>query len=96
MNAPQRFPRRDLLRAASAAAAAPYLLPSGVLARDGKPGAAERLTLAHVGVGGMGGGHLRMSLEFRKLGACNIAAVCEVDEGRLASATKKDGPGCTP
>ena len=47
--------RRKFLASAAAAVAAPYVIPSGVLAADGRPGANDRLTLAHIGVGGMGG-----------------------------------------
>jgi len=86
--------RRDFLAAAGAAVAAPHLLPSGVLAAEGKAGANERLTVAHVGVGGMGGAHLKMSLDFRASGDVNIAAVCEADEARLMGAVKQVGPGC--
>ena len=89
--------RRDLLAGAAAAAAAPYFVPSGVLGGPGKkPAASDRITVAHIGIGGMGGGHLRMSHNFRKSGDVNIAALCDVDEGRLASAVKRTGPGATP
>ena len=52
----------------------------------GRPGANDRLTVAHIGVGGMGGGHLQRMTEFRAEGRVNIAAVCDVDDGRLANA----------
>ena len=65
-----------------------------MLAAAGKPGANERLVLAHIGVGGMGGMHLNMSLQFRQMGAVNVAAVCEADGNRLAAAAKKVGAGC--
>jgi predicted dehydrogenase len=64
------------------------------MAAPGKPGANDRLTLGHIGVGGMGGAHLAMSLEFRRAGAVNIAAVCEIDEKRLAAAAGQVGQGC--
>ena len=88
--------RREFLASASVAAGLPYLVPSGVVAAGGKAGANQRLTVAHVGIGGMGGSHLGMMLKFRELGVANIAAVCEVDDNRLASALKRVGPGCTP
>ena len=81
---------------APAAAGAAYVIPSGVLAAPGKAGANDRLTVAHLGVGGMGGGHLGMSLNFRKLAQLDIAAVCDVDQRRLADAVKRVGTGCTP
>jgi predicted dehydrogenase len=85
--------RRDFLGSAGAMTA-PWLLPSGVLASGDQPGANERLTLGHIGIGGMGGGHLGMSLNFRNLKMVNIAAVCETDSKRLAEAAKKVGQGC--
>ena len=85
--------RREFL-AAVAAAGAPLVIPGGVLASADNPGANERLTLAHVGIGGMGGSHLNMSLNFRKSGDVNIAAVCEADANRLAAAAKRVGDGC--
>jgi len=86
--------RRTFLASAAAGVAAPYLLPAGVLAAEGKPGANERLTVAHIGVGGMGGSHLGWSLAFRDQGAVNIAAVCEADRNRLVAAAKRVGDGC--
>jgi predicted dehydrogenase len=51
--------RRQLLRygvaGAAGAIAAPYFIPSGVLAADGKPGANERITIGAIGVGGRAG-----------------------------------------
>jgi predicted dehydrogenase len=88
-----RVGRRRFL-ASSTALAIPYLVPSGVLARSGRPGANDRLTLAHIGVGGMGGAHLDMSLTFRNEGRVNIAAVCDADAKRLAAAGLKVGNGC--
>ena len=85
--------RRDFL-ASVTAASVPRFIPAGVLAAAGKPGAGERLTLAHIGIGGMGGGHLGNTLQFRQMGAVNIAAVCEADGNRLAAAAKKVGTGC--
>jgi predicted dehydrogenase len=50
-----RVSRRQLLKygiaGAAGAVAAPYFIPSGVLAADGKPGANERITLGVIGVG---------------------------------------------
>ncbi len=88
-----RLSRRSFL-IASSMAAAPYVIPSGVLAWSGRPGANERLTLGHIGVGGMGGTHLDISLKFREEGLVNVAAVCEVDTERLAAAATRVGDGC--
>ncbi|MBM4088318.1 MAG: Gfo/Idh/MocA family oxidoreductase [Planctomycetes bacterium] len=88
------FGRREFLIRSAAAVMAPLVIPSGVLAWLGRPGANERLTLGHIGVGGMGGAHLDVSLALRKLDSVNIAAVCEADSNRLAAAAKKVGEGC--
>ena len=94
-----KITRRTLLKAAGAAGAVsgfPYIISSGVLAAPGQPGANDRLTIGHIGVGGMGSVHLGNMLEFRKQGRVNIAAVCDVDENRLAAAVKTAGPGVEP
>jgi predicted dehydrogenase len=49
-----RFSRRQLLKLGAAGAGAivaPCFIPSGVLARDGKPGANERIAVGAIGVG---------------------------------------------
>ncbi len=96
MAEPRAFRRREFLGVAGAGLSVPYLVPHGVLAAPGKPGANDRLTVAQVGIGGMGGSHLSMMLKFREMGVANIAAVCEADEKRLAAALKRVGGGCTP
>ncbi len=87
-----RLRRRDFLTAL--AAVGPLVVPSGTLAWAGQPGANDRLTVAHIGVGGMGGTHLAISLDFRQAGLLNIAAIAEADANRLAAAAKKVGEGC--
>jgi len=84
--------RREFLTTAAAAVSLPYLLPGEALARPGKPGANERLTLGHIGVGGMGGYHLGDIKGRATRGEVNLAAVCDVDENRLASASRVAGP----
>lgn len=88
--------RRQALKSAAAVVAAPYFIPSGVLAAPGRPGANERLSVAQAGIGGMGRSHLRMLMEFRKSGEVDIPAVCDVDEERLAYAARVTGPGTVP
>ncbi len=85
--------RRQFLAASGAAFAAPYIVPSGALAFNGRPGANDRLTVAHIGVGGMGTGHLRRTMKLRDAGHVNIAAVCDVDKRHLAKAAKLAGSG---
>lgn len=86
--------RRAFLTAAATGIALPTLIPSRVLGTETRPGANDRLTVAHLGVGGMGGTHLGNMLSFRDQGVVNIAAVCEADSKRLAAAVKRVGTGC--
>jgi predicted dehydrogenase len=90
-------PRRTFLKNAGSAAAvasvaAPYVIPAGVLAAPGVAGANDRLTFGHIGVGGMGGYHLRDMVGRMRKGEVNIAAVCDIDEKRLANASRNAGP----
>ena len=55
MNQPiVRLGRRQFLATAAGAALAPYFVPSRVLGAPDSPSANDRLTVAHIGVGGMG------------------------------------------
>jgi predicted dehydrogenase len=93
-----KLTRRNFLKTASTTVAAgttlglPQIVASRVLGAPGQPGANERLTFGHIGVGGMGNYHLDDMLNRVKSGEANIAAVCDVDEKRLANAAKKAGP----
>ena len=97
-----KIARRAFLKTTSAAVLGgtalgfPQVIPSCVLGAPGLPGANGRLTLAHIGVGGMGTVHLKNMLEFRKEAKVNIAAVCDADEKRLVAAVKLAGPGVEP
>jgi len=99
----RRMTRRRFLGAAAGAVAAPYVLTSSALGADGKPPASERIAMGFIGVGSMGGGHVR---SFTSFGQVQSVAVCDVDarhrdgarktiESRYAS-TKRDGKykGC--
>ena len=84
------FARRDFLKASSFALGAtalgfPTFIPASAF------GASQRLTLGHIGVGGMGGFHLNHMVALMEQGQINVAAVCDVDEKRLAAAHKKAG-----
>src|SRR5437660_12779144 len=69
--------RRELL---GAAIAIPTIIPSGVLAMPGRRlGANDRIVTATVGCGGMGSNHILP----------DAAAVCDVDDNRLAAAIKR-------
>jgi predicted dehydrogenase len=91
MTKQRQVDRRTFLRTAGAAISVPCVIPSGVLASPGRPGANERITLGHIGVGGMGNGHLGRGLQFRELGMTNVAAVCDVDQKRLAASVQRCG-----
>lgn len=72
--------RRDFL------AAAPLILPPGVLAAPGRRGANDRIYLGHIGMGGRAKGLYRELEPLRKSGDCASVAVCDVDSERLAEA----------
>jgi predicted dehydrogenase len=83
--------RRDFLKASAvtlgaAALGIPDFIPARVFAAAGRPGANDRLNIGHIGVGGMGGGHLGYTLARQSRGEVNVVAVCDVDEKRLVSA----------
>ncbi|MCB1124777.1 MAG: Gfo/Idh/MocA family oxidoreductase, partial [Verrucomicrobiae bacterium] len=54
------------------AAVAPMILPSGVLAAPGRPGANDRIVTGHIGVGGKGTGNMKNISE-------HVGAICDVD-----------------
>ena len=84
MKRTNKLNRREFLAAVGAAASVPYLIPSDVLAKANRPGANDRIVTAHIGVGGMGGYHLRDMKKRMDNGEVKIAAVCDADENRLA------------
>lgn len=73
---PPKVTRRRILGGAVAAAAFPAVIPSGVLASPGRPGANDRVVTACIGLGGMGRTHIDG----------NTAALCDVDARRLGDA----------
>lgn len=97
---PRRVSRRRFLKTASTALGTaigfPYVLSPRARAAGNRAAANERLTIAVIGVGGMGSVHLGNVLEFRKEGKVNLAAVCDVDETRLARAVQRAGSGVEP
>ncbi len=88
--------RRDFLAASVPAVTLPVMIPEGVLASNGKPGANSRFTMGHIGVGGMGSHHLQNMLSFKTMRIAEPVAVCDVDEKRLAAAAARAGAGVTP
>src|SRR5947207_3790162 len=72
--------RRQFLKAAAAAVAAPMIVPSSVFGADGKAPPSERITVAFIGCGKMANDyHLPELLRFADVQA---VAVCEVDANR--------------
>jgi len=89
-----QYRRRDFIKLAAAgtagAIAAPYFIPSGVLAADGKPGANERITVGAIGVGG------RATLLLEQLPeSARIVALCDCNLPR-AEKFKADHKGSWP
>jgi len=74
--------RRDFLKLAAAAVAAPYVITSTALGADGRPPASDRIVMGGIGIGNMGSGDLR-----RFLGDSQVqyVAVCDVQK------SKRDG-----
>ena len=72
----QQFTRRDFLKTAAAATAAPMYVPSTAF------GANERIVTGHIGTGGQGRGDM-----FGFLGrGARVAAICDVDQAHLRRA----------
>ncbi|MFN0166106.1 MAG: Gfo/Idh/MocA family protein [Bryobacteraceae bacterium] len=82
--------RRQWMKNAGLGAAAakgfPAIVGGAALGLNGAVAASDRVTLAIIGVGGMGTGHIN---EFAKVAAARVVAVCDVDEEHLAAAKAK-------
>lgn len=72
--------RRDFLRAATAAAVAPMIVPRHVIAGSQTTPPSDRIQLAHVGIGRMGGGHVR---GFLKMPDVRVMALSDIREETL-------------
>ncbi len=69
--------RRQFLKSTlSAAIAAPYIIPASALGKDGATAPSDRLTMACIGVGGMGTSNMN---SFLSKPEAQILAVCDVD-----------------
>ena len=87
MSNPTTFSRRRFLQTAAAAGvAAPYVIPSGVLARAGEPGPNDKIGLAGIGVGRQGGGVFRGAAGS---GSTRVVAVCDVNLPRAEGMAKR-------
>jgi len=70
-----RRTRREFLRTAAAAVAAPYVLTSTALGAGGRPAASERIVMGAIGVGGRGTGDMNGFLGSSEV---QVVAVCDV------------------
>lgn len=68
--------RREVVKGAGVAI--PAVIPAHVIGKPGRPGANERVVIACIGVGGMGRNHVPP----------DVAALCDVDAGRLAEVAR--------
>ncbi len=76
--------RRQLFQAATGVMAGfPMIVKADVLGRNGAVPPSDRVTMATIGVGWMGSGHLG---EFAKVPQAQIVAVCDIDETHLTQA----------
>ena len=72
--------RRQFVKAASAAVAAPMIIPSGVLGNDKVAAANSRLGVGFIGMGKQVGGHVNGMLGQKNV---NVLAVCDVYQPRM-------------
>jgi len=84
--------RREFLRqaASTAAISLPTLIPSGVLARPGRPGANDRV---HVGIIGLGGRARDIAKTCFEVPAVRIEAVCDCFKPRCGEFVQSVGRG---
>jgi predicted dehydrogenase len=87
-----RATRREFLKTAAAslgaAVAVPYLIPSGVLAADGRPGANDRIGVAGIGIGRQGSGVLARAV---KHNAVRFIGIADANLPRAVETAKKHG-----
>jgi predicted dehydrogenase len=94
--------RRTFLKTAGQTVAAgavigmPQIVPARVFAAAGRPGANDRLVIGHIGVGGMGTGHLQYTTSRMRRGDVEVVAVSDCDKNRLAKAAELAGPQTKP
>ncbi len=77
--------RRTFLKAAVATVAAPYIIPGRALGLDGATAPSNRITLACIGVNGMGTADMNC---FLGLGDVQVVAVCDVETAHRERARK--------
>jgi predicted dehydrogenase len=77
-----RISRRRFIALASAAAAAPTIIPASALGRDGATAPSERITMGVVGWGMQGPSNTKDFMRFKD---CQVVASCNIDKNHLAS-----------
>jgi glucose-fructose oxidoreductase len=77
---------KDAAAAVAGTMAAPYVLTSTALGKNGTPPASERITIGHIGVGNRGGGLIRYFLDLEE---CRCVAVCDCFESRRTAQAKR-------
>ena len=77
--------RRDFIKKSAAALAAPLILPAHILGRGATP-PSDRIVMGCIGVGSMGGGHVRSFLGHDDV---RIVAVCDVRQEHRQRAKKQ-------
>src|SRR2546427_11948180 len=69
----KRIARRDFLKAAGF----PAIIPASALGAGGTTAPSDRINMACIGVGRMGGGHVR---SFARMDDVRVVAICDVQE----------------
>jgi predicted dehydrogenase len=78
--------RRHFLHTILATGTAPLIVPRHLIAQSGQTPPSEKLTTAHIGVGGQGGGNLGEIGAFPEV---EVTALCDIDENNLNGAARK-------
>ncbi|MDZ7617320.1 MAG: Gfo/Idh/MocA family oxidoreductase [Patescibacteria group bacterium] len=83
MHLPNSISRRHFVKCATAAVAAPTLIPRGVLADAGRPGANDRIGVGFIGVGRRAGEIMKLPAEGQ------LVAAADVYEGRAHAVAER-------
>ncbi|MDP6721606.1 MAG: Gfo/Idh/MocA family oxidoreductase, partial [Pirellulaceae bacterium] len=80
--------RRQFIQGSAAILGAPYIIPSGVLAADGRPGANDKIHVAGIGIGRQGSGLMG---QLAGQPDVQIVGIADVNLPRAEANTKKFG-----
>ena len=87
----KKLTRRQFLKTATMASGAtifPYVITSPALGNSDVPPASERITIGHIGVGGMGGAHVKAFLRHPD---AQVVAVCDPFKSRCVDIARRVG-----